>query len=289
MSFFKSREFATAIVVIIIIGVLIFASMPLLYFIPSGGGYRYFGERFSITSSTQFEPKANIYIDTINGRISLCSWDGSKVKLEWTKHAPSSELLDRLNVDISEFRDRVEIKTDFREMSFGNYGGNYGIDYALFLPEGEMNELSLETTNGMIEVMNIYQPSRLSARSSNGGIVIENTSVDDVSIGTTNSKITIENSRAENISAESTNGGIEAHLTGMGNVSLKTTNGKIELSIPEYKDFRIEARTTNGRIDFGISSPLIVEEVSRNKFVGYVLPIRYEIKLRTTNGGIEIE
>jgi len=243
-------------------------------------------ERASSESLTYFEPKNTIYIKNINGRIEAKPWEGDQIRLEWIKYAPNEDFLDRIEIEIEESPGRLEVKTHLPTAPFSF--GNRGVDYKLFLPDKGMAGLNLESTNGKISIENIDQVSRIEVRTTNGKIEMEEIDTTSVDIHTTNAQIAIEDSRVREMFAETTNGKIEVSLLEMGNVSLKTTNGKICLSIPEYRNFRIDAMTSNGDVEFEPGVALIIDKVSRNKFIGHVDPTLYELELKTTNGDIEI-
>jgi hypothetical protein len=243
-------------------------------------------ERISSESLTYFEPKDTIYIKNINGRIEVEPWDDDQIRLEWIKYAPNEDFLDRIEIEIEESPGRLEVKTYLPTAPFSF--GNRRVDYKLFLPDKRINKLNLHSTNGKISIEDVDQVSRIEVRTTNGKIEMEEIDTTSADIHTTNAKIVIEDSRVREMFTHTTNGKIEVSLLDMGNVSLETPNGKIYLSIPEYRNFRIDARTTNGDVEFEPEVALIIDKVSRNKFIGHVDPILYELELKTTNGDITI-
>ena len=245
--------------------------------------FSFSSESVSAGSSNYFEPKDVIYLNSINGRIEVETWDGDQIRLEWAKYASNTDLLNEIEIEIEESSGKLEVKTHL-PATFGNRG----VNYKLFLPDKIMDELKLESTNGKISVEDVDQVSKIEIRTTNGRVEMDEIDIAFVYIHTTNAKIVIEDSRIREISAETTNGRIEVSLREMGNVSLKTTNGKICLNIPVYKNFRIDVRTRNGDIEFEPEVPLIIDEVSKNRFAGHTDSIWYVINLETTNGDIEI-
>jgi hypothetical protein len=193
-----------------------------------------------------------ISIENMNGEIKVESWGGDQIRLEWEKQALNRDILDKIEVNIKEYTDKIEVKTylPWPSSSFVLIGNSSRVDYKLFLPERRMGELSLETGNGGIEIEKLKQITRIEATTGNGKI--------------------------------------EVSLLSIGIVNLETMNGAIHLRIPEYQNFKIEAVTTSGKIEFEPEMPVVVDEVSRNKFIAHEGTSQYILKLKTMNGNIEI-
>jgi len=110
-----------------------------------------------------------------------------------------------------------------------------------------------------------------------------------VEASTTNGSVDI--STSEWASARTTNGHLDVRIgkaNWNGELALATTNGGITISLPASAEFQVRAATTNGSIrsDF----PITVQGSFGNKTIsGTVGAGGRELKLATTNGGIEVK
>jgi Putative adhesin len=139
------------------------------------------------------------------------------------------------------------------------------ITFSAKVPRGVV--LKAETTNGDIH-----------ARSLNSVVEAD----------TTNGSVDV--STSEWASGRSTNGHVDVTMGKAGwngELELATTNGGITVSLPASAEFKVRASTTNGNIrtDF----PITVQGTFGTKNVsGTVGAGGRELKLATTNGGIEV-
>ncbi|HLZ12484.1 MAG TPA: DUF4097 family beta strand repeat-containing protein [Candidatus Acidoferrum sp.] len=105
---------------------------------------------------------------------------------------------------------------------------------------------------------------------------------------TTNGNVEVETS--EWASGKSTNGHVSISMgkaDWKGELELATTNGGITVSLPAPAAFKLDAATTNGNIrtDFPIT---VVGSFDRKNISGTVGAGGRELRLATTNGGIEV-
>src|SRR5437588_629357 len=109
-----------------------------------------------------------------------------------------------------------------------------------------------------------------------------------LSLGTTNGHITLARCGGD-VDAETTNGGINAELlevTPGKAVRLETTNGRISLAAPPTLAASIDAANTNGSINTEL--PVTSTRMRRHTLHGTINGGGPEVRLRTTNGSIEI-
>jgi len=127
----------------------------------------------------------------------------------------------------------------------------------------------------------------LKAETTNGGIRGRDLK-SVVEANTTNGNVDV--STSEWASGHSTNGHVDVTMgkaNWTGELDLATTNGGITVSLPASAEFKVRAATTNGNIrtDF----PITVQGTFGTKNVsGTVGAGGRELKLATTNGGIEV-
>jgi DUF4097 and DUF4098 domain-containing protein YvlB len=134
--------------------------------------------------------------------------------------------------------------------------------------EGMRGGIDAETSNGRLEV---YEATgAIEADTSNGPIVIEATDA-VVDASTSNGRIRFKGKLAD-----------DQHR-------FRTSNGAIDVTLPRDAQFRVEATTSNGRID--CEFPLERESSkSRRRLVGAIGDDpACELKLSTSNGSIDIE
>jgi hypothetical protein len=135
-------------------------------------------------------------------------------------------------------------------------------------------------------VVRLPKGVKITATSVNGEIEVDGAE-SDVVAHTTNGSIRARSTGS--VSAHTTNGSLRIRTGNLGNGTLdySTTNGGIFLEVPNITDADVELRTVNG----GISSdfPLTIEGRFNNRSVrGTIGRGGQLIRLRTTNGGIEL-
>lgn len=139
------------------------------------------------------------------------------------------------------------------------------LSFSVKVPRGVA--LKAETTNGNIHARGLN--SVVEADTTNGSVEV---------------------STSEWASGRSTNGHVDVTMgkaDWKGELELATTNGGITVSLPASAEFKVRAATTNGNIhtDF----PITVQGTFGTKNVsGTVGAGGRELKLATTNGGIEV-
>jgi len=139
------------------------------------------------------------------------------------------------------------------------------INFSVKVPRGVI--LKAETTNGSIHARDLN--SVVEADTTNGNVDV---------------------STSEWASGRTTNGHVDVTMgkaDWKGELELLSTNGGITVSLPASAEFKVKAATTNGNIhtDF----PITVQGTFATKNVsGTVGSGGRELKLATTNGGIEV-
>jgi DUF4097 and DUF4098 domain-containing protein YvlB len=237
-------------------------------------------EEFKTSSS----PK--LVIETFNGSIDISEGEGDEVVVEVTKRAGGFDReaaeanLDRVEVQIVQ-KDENTIHVTAKRL--GRPIGNCGASVVVAAPK--MARLQLKSSNGHI-VCEAMQGG-IDATTSNAKIdVVEGSGAIDVT--TSNGGIDIE-ATAATVDARSSNAGVKfaGSLTGKEN-EFKSSNGKIELILPAESQFRLNASTSNAKIqcDFSLEKK---EKSSRRKLAGTVgdKP-EFSVSASTSNAGIAI-
>ncbi len=232
----------------------------------------------TIDRTIDVKPGAAIVLTNVNGRITIGSWDQPRVHVIARKEVQGDrdevkDVLRELRVEIQQRDGGVVITThhprnDGHSSIFDWILGDHierEVRYDITVPRA-MN-VDVTNTNGSIHVTNVTG-------------VLE--------LDTTNGKIEV-NGCAGSIDASTTNGSINAELVKVvkgGTLSLETTNGRIAIALPRDVAADVDARTTNGAIRTDL--PVTTMHLGRNSLRGSLNGGGTPLRMRTTNGGIEI-
>jgi DUF4097 and DUF4098 domain-containing protein YvlB len=214
-------------------------------------------EEFKTSSS----PK--LVVETFNGSIDISEGEGDEVVVEVTKRAGGFDReaaeanLERVEVQIVQ-KDDNTIHVVARRLGRSN---------GYVVCEAMQGGIDVTTSNGKIEV--IDGSGSIDVTTSNGAIDIEATTA--------------------NVDARSSNGRVKfvGSLSGKEN-EFRSSNGKIELVLPAESQFRLDASTSNSKIqcDFEMKKK---EKSSRRKLAGIVGDHPdFSLTASTSNAGIAI-
>jgi len=213
-----------------------------------------------------------VELDNINGAVHISTWDRNEVKVDAVKSADSKERLDDARIDVDASKERVSIRTKYRDhdltFNMGSHNNPPSVEYTLTVPRtARLDEIKL--INGSLDVTGPATEVRASCI--NGRLDAHNLSGRS-ELSTINGTL---NARFDQLPASS--------------VELESVNGSVELTIPSDSKAEIEASTVSGGIenDFGL-------HVNNHKFVGHDLRGELgsggpRIKLQDVNGRIKIQ
>lgn len=253
---------------------------------------------------------ATLKVQSMNGNITIKTWDDAQIKMRATKKAQAKkesdaeEILRETHIDIQPTDTGLEIRTRHpKHMRLGK-GKSVSISYELTVPR--QVTLDLHTTNGAIKVAN--SEGAIQAHTTNGQVNLRDIK-GDIDAHTTNGSVATTNI-VGNVRAQTTNGRIRTTASA-GGVHLKTTNGAIDIKMTNLPDQnQVWAKTTNGSIDIALPANAKAELKARtsNGHISSDFPITVQgkwrsktlqgqlngggsssIELQTTNGSIEIE
>ncbi|HQU72885.1 MAG TPA: DUF4097 family beta strand repeat-containing protein [Calditrichia bacterium] len=224
------------------------------------------------------EKGATLYLDNVNGTVSMEPWDEQEVWIEAVKSVDGGyddrykELMERTRIEIEERHGDVYVHTRHPRGDDGFFANLFGrkktvkVDYHVKIPR-DLN-LEVETVNGNIELTGCT--GEVNLQTVNGGI-----DVTDVR-GTTE--------------LNTTNGGIYVAMGSLektGFLMAETVNGGITVSLPKNAGFELRASTVNGSLSSDF--PLTIEGGFIGKNVrGTVNGGGPRVNLETVNGGISI-
>ncbi|MFP5248082.1 MAG: DUF4097 family beta strand repeat-containing protein [Thermoanaerobaculia bacterium] len=233
----------------------------------------------TIDKTFDVKPGAKVVLTNVNGRITVNAWDQPRVRIVAEKRVEGDrnevkQALRELRVDMQPREGGVVITTRHPKNSegFSSFldwlAGDHieaQVRYDVYVPR-TMN-MDVSNTNGTIHVIGVAGRHELE---------------------TTNGKIKAERC-AGSMTASTTNGGIDAELVsvtkGQG-LRFETTNGKIEVAVPADLAAEVDASTTNGSIESDL--PVLTTRAGSNSLRGTINGGGTPLRMRTTNGGIEI-
>lgn len=247
------------------------------------GGHRAHAEE-ELSRSFSVSTAPSVVVDTFNGPIEVERGGAGKVVCVVIKKASGHDDADARNnlrnvsVLMTQEGDTVRVSAHKASML-----SDAATSVVIRVPEGTMT--TLKSTNGAITVLGVE--GSIDAHATNGPIRVED-ATGNVALGTTNGKIMCEATDAV-VAVGSTNGQIEFRGSlAPGHSSFHTTNGRVTLKLPEALAFRVDARTSNGKV----SSDFDVEpgpDQRGKRLIGSTgHDPKVEIKARTSNGSIRI-
>lgn len=218
-------------------------------------------------------------LNNTNGRITIRSWDQPRVQVHAVKRVEgrdsdeAKKALNELKIEPTVTADAVRINTHYPRRNDGFFDWLAGshvslsVQYDVTVPRS-MN-LNIDNTNGSIDISGVHGSHQIS--NTNGHIELARCAGD--------------------VDAETTNGSIRvelAEVTPGKSIRMETTNGKITVTLPKSIAAHVDASTTNGSIRTDL--PVATTEVRRNTLRGSINGGgTAELRLRTTNGSINIE
>lgn len=230
-----------------------------------------------IDKTFDVRPGAELSLSNVNGSITIRAWDQPRVRVIAERESSSfdedeaKKAFAALRVEMTPRNGGLEIVTrhpksnlDFLDHLFGKNVSSK-VTYDVRVPS-TMNVV-VDNTNGRIEVTGV---------------------TGEFDVETTNGRIEVTRCSGS-IDASTTNGRINAELSGVTkgkSLSLETTNGRISLTVPSNVAADIDAGTTNGKIHTDL--PVATRHTDRNSLRGKINGGGTPVRLRTTNGSIEI-
>jgi hypothetical protein len=221
-------------------------------------------------------------VSNVNGHVRVSTWDQPRVKVHAEKSvrtrnaADAKEAMAALRIDVTAQPGSLKVET--RQPKKGDDWGilqllsgshvESNVDYDIVVPR-LMRSVAAETVNGAIEATDL-----------SGAIRLE----------TTNGRIDATRCSGR-VDASTTNGGIRAQLMAVdasSHMTFETTNGAIAVELPRSFSAHIDAETTNGAVQTDF--PVTVQGTQKNELHGMIgNGGGAELKLSTTNGGIQIK
>lgn len=247
-------------------------------------------------------------LDNKNGSVTITRGDDAKIVVHAIKRAATDEMLQKMNVQLTQDGNRVTVHTDTPE-----YGGfvlfgpnNQGVEYHIQVParadigpartanssvsvSGIAGTLDLGTSNGPVTVRDF--DGTVMVQTSNGSVHLTN-GKGAVHLRTSNSSVEVANVQATTTDVHTTNGRITfaGSLAPNSDNQLETSNGSIVIRLPADSAFKLDLHTSNGSLDvaFPVVGPVQSGERSRHDLQGVVGRPDASLTAHTSNGSITL-
>jgi len=239
---------------------------------------------------------SQVTLRNVNGSVKLEAWDRDEVRIEADKEVKAGtdsaarKFMDQVRVDVTLSSGSLRIETHapkrgangFWDEMFGN-SINYHVNYTLHVPR--QAAVDAESVNGGVSLGGTHGKVRL--ETTNGAVDVKDVT-GDVNAGTTNGGVSAMHV-AGAVKAETTNGAVEVELTSFpagSNLNFGSTNGSVHVRLPRDARLSVDAETTNGHVksDFEVPGATL----GKRSLKGNINGGGGQLKIRTTNGGIEI-
>ena len=213
-------------------------------------------------------------VETFNGSVTIIEGEGPGVIVVATIKQPQ-QLEYSATVDGDTLKIKATVIDDHTTPS-------PGVSLQITTPPDP--ELNLRSSNGRIEVFGVGSGGELAT--SNGSVTLERVAGLFV-VNTSNGRVTLSDVRGS-FGVETSNGSIQfdGALEPDTNTQLRTSNGNIDMVVGPNANVVIDAQTSNGNVD--VAYPLNNATVDDNKLVGTLGTGSSKLRLRTSNGNINV-
>jgi hypothetical protein len=223
--------------------------------------------------------ESTLIVSTVNGAISITSWDGINITLNATKKSRYGyDDLKKADIIVTEENNDITIKIQHVQPIKSR-----SVDLDIKIPYN-VTLKSATSINGPVQITNTKGDTVLS--NTNGPIIAEG--IDGyVKASTTNGGVDLKSTTGVD-DLTTTNGRISAEIFHIrNNIDIESTNGGITVYINPIINASIEITTTNG--DISIYDSFISVDESSNKYLrGNIGNSGYKINIVTKNGNIKV-
>ena len=267
-------------ILLIIVGVLTGAKNGV--YIQSGkinldGNKDYNYENYDITDIK------NVSVDVSNAKIIIKESTNNNFGVDVNLSSISEDPTVSFDNNMIKIQKNSKFGLNIFSWDFGSLFDGTSNEVIIFVPKGTiLNEVTLNTDNGRIEITNLNADT-LKADTSNGAITTTNVVIsNNTSLKTSNGEVDISGTFSNTTYAKSSNGKIIGDGLFNGKTTVKTSNGAISFKNNiKRSDCNITAETSNGSVR--INDSKVGDDFKENNGASN------SIDLDTSNGGISIE
>jgi len=239
---------------------------------------------------------SQVTLRNVNGFVKLEAWDRDEVRIEADKQVKAGtdsaarKFMDQVRIDVTPGSGGLRIETHAPKRGAGGiwdamFGNsiNYHVNYTLHVPR--QAAVDAESVNGGVSLAGTHGRVRLGT--TNGAVDVKDVT-GEVNAGSTNGGISATHVSGA-MKAETTNGAVEVELTSFpagSNLHFESTNGHVHVRLPRDARLSVDAETTNGHVKSDFEVP--GAKAGKRSLKGDINGGGGQLKIRTTNGGIEI-
>jgi hypothetical protein len=261
-----------------------------------------------MTKSFKTGRSPRLVVEMFNGGIEVVAKSERTVDVRVTKqgHGNTKELAEQglrnVDVQMSQEGDTVRVTARKKEKDEKHEGYNAGASAVVEVPEGAVLDLQtgngsvtatggsgekkIHTSNGAIRISG--NSAAVDLETSNGPIVVAG-GKGKVKLHTSNGTIDVETDKSA-VTAHTSNGSVRFRGTlSPGQHSFHTTNGSVALVLPADAKFRVQARTSHGRISsdfFNVEHTGRTGQARVDQEIGENPPV--SISVESSNGSVSI-
>lgn len=233
-------------------------------------------ENYEAESFTSTEEVDKINLQCVNRNVKVIRAEIDHVQIDYF-------VSDKDPIEVSESNGEIIMtnKVRWRVFSVFRYVSTEKRTVSVTLPNDLVLDVEIETTNGSIGLENLADVKSVLLESTNGSITVKGVnSLQDIEVETVNGGLNVQNVTANKIILETTNGGITVFEATSDDIRLQSTNGGMNVNISgNFENYRVNVRTTNGRIRFGdlvVASGIMNPNAEKN------------LEIKTTNGSVDL-
>jgi DUF4097 and DUF4098 domain-containing protein YvlB len=221
-----------------------------------------------INRTVTLAPGANVKIHSINGLVSIETWDGDRAEINIAVRASDIAAMERQPVIIEATPDSLTVRVE-QDKEGRRRGGDRGwVRHEARLKLPKSVNLKVSSVNGKVDVGAIT--GEVGIDSVNGGVMV-------AQAGTATQLSSI-------------NGGISVSLLrlGEGGLRVHSVNGGVKIGLPSETSAEIDVHSVNG----GVKSDLpitVVGEVKHGQLRGRVGDGGPPITITSVNGGVTLQ
>ena len=135
------------------------------------------------------------------------------------------------------------------------------------------------------------QSTELEAKTTNGMIILKEVEFETIKAETSNGRIT-GSIRSDDAEIQTSNGQVDLRLLGEGDYDIRTSNGPVSLEVTTNLPTRLDASTSNARVEW-MGIPVLVIEAGRSNLraqtEGFAAAdVVIDIVARTSNSAVSV-
>ncbi len=236
-------------------------------------------------------------LGSINGQITLSTWDRNEYSIEATITARGATQSEADNNLANLGKDLVKDESTSQQKLTLVYSSTlinnpYQIDVVVKLPASAKLDLDLTSSNGGITLTDVDGGSVV-VLTSNAALHLNNVSADDFHGSTSNGAVT-GSVDAPTCTIDTSNARINLNIpsTRSGTYSLDTSNGDVEINVGANASYRLQGQTSNGDVTFNLPNLTYTTNTRTSKSaqtVGYdTADTKISVNIQTSNAEVTV-